>query len=208
MCIHKQISYFFSILEPAKCSKPLDIAFIVDSSGSIVTDEFLEARDFVEAIADLLTISPLNAHVGLMTYSDEARIVARFNEILSDEDLATELDNLPHLRGKTRIDLALKLASSGMFTRNGGMRLSSSVAKVAVVITDGRQSPAADAIRLDEAVAPMLVNGVKVLAVGVGDKIDHEELKMMVRSPEMAFWASSYRALRLQLAAIAKELCQ
>ena len=193
---------------PSRCDKILDIAFIVDSSGSIMTDEFLEARNFVEAIADLLTISPQNTHVGLMTYSDQARIVAKFNQIQSDNDLVSQLNNLPHLRGKTRIDLALKLASSDLFTRNGGMRLSALVPKVALVITDGRQSPAADAIRLDEAVAPLLVRGVKVLAVGVGDRIDREELKMMVKSPEMAFWAKSYRALRVQLAAIARKLCQ
>ena len=190
-----------------KCDKAIDIAFIVDSSGSIMNDEFLEARSFVEAIAKTLTISPEMTHVGLMVYSNEARIMAKFNEIQSSNDLTSELNDLPHLRGRTRIDLALKLGSSQLFTGNGGMRWSTSVPKVAVVITDGRQSPAADAIRLDEAVAPLLVRGVKVLAVGVGDKIDREELEMMVKSSDMAFWGPNYRALRVQLAAISRKLC-
>ena len=194
-------------LEPPRCDKTLDIAFILDSSGSIMQDEFLEARRFVKAIAKTLSISRRNTHAGLMIYSNEARIMGKFNEIQTHEELASGLDDLPHLRGKTRIDLALKLASAELFTRNSGMRSSTSVSKVAMVITDGRQSPAADAIRLDEAAAPLLVSGVKVLAIGVGDKIDREELEMMVKSRDLAFWAGSYPALRVKLAAIAKEIC-
>lgn len=189
------------------CEKAIDVAFILDSSGSIMQDEFSEARDFVKAIMETLTISRGSSHVGLMIYSDEARIMAKFNKIQSEKDLDHALDSLPHLRGRTRIDIALKLASAELFTRNGGMRSSQSVPKVAMVITDGRQSPAADAIRLDEAVAPLLVRGVKVLAIGVGDKIDREELEMMVRSPDLAFWAASYPALRVQLAKIAGQIC-
>ena len=189
------------------CDKAIDIAFILDSSGSIMKDEFSEARNFVKAIMETLTVSRESSHVGVMIYSNEARIMARFNEIQSNKELEDELDNLPHLRGKTRIDLALRLANAQLFTGSGGMRRSTSVAKVAMVITDGRQSPAADAIRLDEAVAPLLVKGVKVLAIGVGDKIDREELEMMVGSQELAFWAVSYRALRVQLAKIAAQVC-
>lgn len=170
-------------------------------------DEFSEVKNFVRAIADIFTISRTKTHVGLMIYSDEARIMAKFNQIQSKEALSTALEDLPHLRGKTRIDLALKLASAKLFTGNGGMRWSSSVPKVAIVITDGRQSPAADAIRLDEAAAPLIVGDVKILAIGVGDKIDRGELEMMVKSPEMTFWGSSYQALRVQLATIAREMC-
>ncbi|XP_028410535.1 collagen alpha-6(VI) chain-like [Dendronephthya gigantea] len=194
-------------IEPAHCDKAMDIAFILDSSGSIMKGEFSESRNFVRAISDTFTISPTKAHVALMIYSDDARIMAKFNEIQSKEALPTALEDLPHLRGKTRIDLALKLASASLFTRNGGMRASTSVPKVAIVITDGRQSPAADAIRLDEAAAPLIVRDVKILAIGVGDRIDRSELVMMVKSSEMAFWGSSYQALRVQLAAIAREIC-
>lgn len=143
-----------------------------------------------------------------MIYSDQATVESRFGKIKTQEDLETELENLPHHKGKTRIDLALKLANTEVFSRNGGMRSSSSVKKVAVVITDGRQSPAPDEIRLDEAAAPLLFLGVKVLSIGVGDKIDISELKMMVENPEKdAFWSESYPALRLQLATIAREIC-
>jgi hypothetical protein len=87
------------------------------------------------------------------------------------------------------------------------MRLTSS--KVAIVITDGRQSPAADAIRLDEAAVPLLVRGVKVLAIGVGDKIDKFELNMMVSKPNKhVFLGKSYSALRLKTAGIANEACK
>ena len=75
------------------------------------------------------------------------------------------------------------------------------------MLTDGRQSPAADAVRLHEAVVPSLLKVVKVLAVCVGDKTDREEIEMMVKSADMAFWAPNYRAFRVHLAAISRELC-
>lgn len=192
---------------PKICEKAVDVAFIIDSSGSIGLNEFSDARRFVENVAKTFQISPQKAHVALMIYSDEARVVTRWDKIKSQEDLRAELDALPHLRGKTRIDLALKLAGADLFRSNGGMR-PTPVPKVAIVITDGRQSPAADAIRLDEAAAPLLVKSIKVLSIGVGDKIDQYELNMMVDKPEeQTFRAQSYRALDTQLAAIAREIC-
>lgn len=190
------------------CEGDVDVAFILDSSGSIEMEDFDGARNFIENLAKTFKIAPQKTHVGLMIYSDEAKIMSRFGKIMSHQDLRAELDSLPHLRGKTRIDLALKLASDQLFNRNEGMRSSSTVRKVAIVITDGRQSPAADAIRLDEAAAPLLVRGVKVLSIGIGDKVDEYELKMMVDNPEKhAFWAETYRALGVQLATIARESC-
>jgi hypothetical protein len=143
-----------------------------------------------------------------MIYSDEARIMSKFGEIGSAEDFNSKVDDLPHLRGKTRIDLALLKASNELFTWAGGMRIRSDVIKAAIVITDGRQSPAPDGIRLDEAAAGLIVQGVKVLSIGIGDKIDQEELRMMVQDPgRHTFWSESYTALRVQLATIARESC-
>ena len=186
----------------------MDIAFVLDSSGSITEDEFREAKNFVRRVAKTFEISPAKTHIALMIYSDEARIMSKFGEIGSIEDFNTKLENLPHLRGKTRIDLALLKAGKELFTWAGGMRTRSDVIKVAIVITDGRQSPAADGIRLDEAAAGLIVQGVKVLSIGIGDKIDQEELRMMVQDPgRHTFWSQSYTALRVQLATIARESC-
>ena len=134
--------------------------------------------------------------------------MSKFGEISSSDDFNKKLDYLPHLRGKTRIDLALQKAHIELFTWNGGMRNSADVIKVVMVITDGRQSPAPDGIRLDEAAAGLIVQGVKVLSIGIGDNIDEEELRMMVQDPSKhTFWSESYKALRVQLATIARESC-
>ena len=134
--------------------------------------------------------------------------MSKFGEIASTDDFNKKVDGLPHLRGKTRIDLALQKAGNELFTWAGGMRIRSDVIKVVIVITDGRQSPAPDGIRLDEAAAGLIVQGVKVLSIGIGDNIDQEELRMMVQDPNKhTFWSESYTALRVQLATIARESC-
>lgn len=168
----------------------------------------VEAKIFVKRVAKTFEISPEKTHTALMIYSDEAKIISKFGEITSIEDFDNKVDDLPHLRGKTRIDLALLKAGRELFTWAGGMRIRSDVIKVAIVITDGRQTPAPDGIRLDEAAAGLIVQGVKVLSIGIGDRIDQEELRMMVKEPSRhTFWSESYTALRVQLATIARESC-
>lgn len=195
-------------LKPSVCEESIDLAFVLDSSGSISMDEFNEAKKFVENLAKMFTISLEKTRVALMIYSDQPQITSRFGKIKSGNDLSNDLNSLPHLRGKTRIDLALKLAGNKLFTGDGGMRLPSSVIKVAIVITDGRQSPAADAMRLDEAAADLLVRGVKVLSIGIGDKVDRFELNMMVLNPEKhVFMSKTYSALQAQLMKITREIC-
>lgn len=108
----------------------MDIAFILDSSGSITDDEFTEAKTFVKRMAKTFEISPGKTHTALMIYSDEARIMSKFGEIGSFDEFESKIDDLPHLRGKTRIDLALLKAGKELFTWAGGMRTSSDVIKV------------------------------------------------------------------------------
>lgn len=208
MIIKFTLTFQFSFPGPGVCERNIDLAFILDTSGSIDKAELDEAKKFVKDVAKTFKISPQKTQVALMVYSDKPRVVSKFGEIKSHAELRGEVDALPHIKGKTRIDLALKMADTELFTWNGGMRLPASVAKVAIVITDGRQTPAPDEMRLDQAAAPLLVRGVKVLAIGIGDNVDKSELNMMVDNPEEhAFWSHSYRELRAQLATIARESC-
>lgn len=186
----------------------MDIAFILDSSGSITHDEYIEVKSFAKRVMKTFDIGPRKTHPAIMIYNDEARIAHRFGEILSHEDFDMKLDALPHLRGKTRIDLALSKAARELFSWAGGMRVQSDVQKVAIVITDGRQTPAPDGIGLDQASAGLIVQGVKVLSIGIGDNVDQDELSKMVDKPDRhIFMSKSYKALRIQLATIARESC-
>ena len=79
---------------------------------------------------------------------------------------------------QSRLDPALKLASTYLFTKQGGAR--DGVPKVAFVITDGRASS-------QQAILTLREMGVKVFAVGIGRNADPVALGSLVERPEDVF---------------------
>lgn len=57
-----------------------DIAFIVDSSGSIGTNNYAKTKYFVYSIANALNISATGAHAGVVIYSEEAKVPIKFTD--------------------------------------------------------------------------------------------------------------------------------
>ena len=82
----------------------------------------------------------------MVLYSNAASVQARFGQYASLAEFESAVDQLPYERGRTRIDKALDLAASDVFpeARPG-------VARIALLITDGKQTEASDAKGLREA---------------------------------------------------------
>lgn len=99
-----------------------DYAFIVDASGSILSEEFLKLKQFIKGVVDYLSIGPELTHVGLIEYSRSAKMQFSFTQSFDKAEIKQLVDNVPHTAGITRIDLALKVASEQLFTSEGGMR--------------------------------------------------------------------------------------
>ena len=113
------------------------------------------------------------------------------------------MDGLPYERGTTRIDLALEKAAQEIFpqARQG-------VPKIAILITDGKQSQAADAKGLTDASEPLRKAGVRVLAVGIGSGVDPDELRLLTESDEDVVVTQTFADLLLQLGNLTSRTCQ
>jgi hypothetical protein len=81
------------------------------------------------------------------------------------------------------------------------------VRKVLVVLTDGRQTQDPDAVPLDVASKPLKDMGVKIYAVGVGHKIDLQELRQITEDPADVFTVDSFTALLGESQTIAERAC-
>lgn len=57
-----------------------DIAFIVDSSGSIGSVDYAKTKYFVYSIANALNISASGAHAGVVIYSEIAKRPIKFTD--------------------------------------------------------------------------------------------------------------------------------
>ena len=113
---------------------------------------------------------------------------------------------MPYTGGQTRTDLALNLAASDFFTYEGGAR--EVIPKVAVVLTDGRQTPALDAIPVQQAIIPLRKLGVKMFAVGIGFEADPIELGYIVERPEDVVMIDDFSKLEDITKDISKKICE
>ena len=103
-----------------------DIAFIVDSSGSIGRRNWARMLQFLKDMVKAFNVGPDKTHIAVVAYSTGAKVEFRFNT-LTDSDITEEgyyrlIDQIRFQRGYTFIDQALSLASEQLFTIASGMR--------------------------------------------------------------------------------------
>lgn len=106
----------------------LDIAFIVDSSGSIGRSNWERVKRFVKALISKLDVSSSGTRVAAIAYSTSAKVVTRFRSYQGTDHVNRVIDNMRFQRGFTYTDRALLLADRDLFHRSNGMR--SNVPKV------------------------------------------------------------------------------
>ena len=75
-----------------------------------------------QIIKDYYPVSVDGNRIGVIQYSDNAKIEVNFNEYFTTKDLNTSIDGIPFTRGGSRIDRALKLARDELFTTANGAR--------------------------------------------------------------------------------------
>ena len=197
----------FGLVEFRRCTKKLDIAILVDSSGSIGKENYGKQKEFVKAVTRTFRLSRKRARVGVIVYSDQAVITKRFNKYFSQESLSRIIDTLPYRKGTGRIDRALKLASEDLLSTRGGAR--SGAHKVVVVITDGHQTNSHDAVLLKEAADQLLSTGARVyvVGVGIGDEVKENELQNIVERKRDILITKSFDDLPMQVLKLARLSC-
>ena len=112
----------------------LDIAFVVDASGSI-EPYWPDVRRFVAGVVDLVNVSSSGSHVALIKFGADSRIEFGFNE---GQDKNTVINRVLGLSGpvpfaNTQLHKGLNDANDKLFnevTNTYGYRLESSVRKV------------------------------------------------------------------------------
>ena len=101
----------------------MDIAFIIDSSGSIGRRNWVRVKRFVKALVSKLYVSNAAVRVAAIAYSTDPEVVMRFNENQGTDEVNREFDGMRHQRGYTYTDKALELADRELFQVSNGMRL-------------------------------------------------------------------------------------
>ena len=123
---------FVFLLTDKECSTVVDIAFVIDSSGSIGRSNWERMKRFIKSLVSKLDVSPSATHVAAVAYSTNPEVVMRFNDFQGTDQVNLLIDRMRWQRGFTYTDKALILANSNLFQTSTGMRFS--VLKVGRVV--------------------------------------------------------------------------
>ena len=101
----------------------MDIAFIIDSSGSIGRRNWELMKRFVKSLISKLDVSYSGTRIAAIAYSTNAEVVMRFSDFQDTDEVNRAVDGMRYQRGFTYTDKALQLAERDIFQTSNGMRL-------------------------------------------------------------------------------------
>ncbi|KAL8562359.1 hypothetical protein ACOMHN_066073 [Nucella lapillus] len=158
----------------------LDLAFLVDSSASLSPLDFQQALTFASDVIESFTVGPQELQVAFLTFSTGFKTVFDFNDYSSVAAVQAAIRGAQYRPGETDTDQALGYAASTLFLPGGPAGARPASAKLAVIVTDGKATRSADALRKAQ---ELRQKGVTVFVIGVGDEVDKQELNNLATQP-------------------------
>lgn len=144
-----------------------------------------------------------SVHVGVMQFSNYPRIEFPLDMYTTPKDVMNAVDNINYMGGGTNTADGINYMTNQMFSLNSGAR--SNVPRIAIVVTDGRSSnPTATAMAADKARQA----NIALMAVGVGNGVDMNELNSIADHNTQTFTVSNFDQLQSLTASIIQKACQ
>lgn len=182
------------------CRAQIDLAFVVDGSGSIEAygrGNFKRCLRFIKNMVRSFTISRRYVRVGIVLYSSRSQLVLNFNQNRGVDSILRTIDRIRYPRGGTRTGAALSYTYSRLLRVSRRGR-----SKVLIVMTDGRSQ---DNVRRPSSL--LRRRGVKIFSLGIGKKYNMRQLLQMSGSRRYVFTAD-FRNLGSVVRAIKQKACK
>ena len=129
------------LVETDRCKQNMDIAILADRSRSMLNSSRKELIKAVNVLVDELGVSETGNHFGFVTFAVNATVHNKFSNpsYYNASNLKSKVKKkvrVKPVRDSTRTDLAMQLAETELFTKDGGHRPNAK--SVLLLITDGR----------------------------------------------------------------------
>ena len=165
-----KMKYFSDVVPDPIDQENIDLVFAVSASSTEAKETFELMKDTLLSI--VATHGAKNIHYTVMTYGSLTRTIVDFQDTFPDEQaLLKKLESLSVVSGTPDLDLALADAKKA-FEAPGARP---DAKQVLVFLVDSKSGSTEEdvlksAMSLEEA-------GVKVIPVGIGSKVNREELE-------------------------------
>ena len=177
---------------------PGDLLFLIDSSGSIRSDDYQKMKDFMKSMIGKSQVGQEMVHVGVMQFSTIQTLEFPLNNFYDKGDMWKAIDNMRQLGGGTHIGQALTEVSLYFDPASGGRP---GMRQNLIVITDGESQ--------DEVKGPAEVlrqKGVTIFSIGVVDA-NTTQLLSISGSDDFVFTERNFDALKDLESELTLRLC-
>ena len=103
------------------CNRRLDLAFLIDGSGSIEAagrGNFRRCIEFVKTMVSSFSVSPQRTRVGVALFSSRTWLILDFHRSRSKATVLSRISSIRYPRGGTRIGRALNFVLHRLFRRS------------------------------------------------------------------------------------------
>ncbi|KAM8973916.1 von Willebrand factor isoform 2-T2 [Pelodytes ibericus] len=172
---------------PVKCSKPMDVIFILDGGSNVSPSQFEDMKTFVKAFIEKADIGTAATQVSVLQYGMSNTLELAWTDPQNKDSLLKLINPIQKREnGPGRIGEALLFAVQSAISEVHGGRPTAS--KIAVmVITD----KSFDDVK--NAAETAVMNRLSVFPIGVGSRYDEDEL-MVLAGP-----SPNQKIIKLQL---------
>ena len=177
----------------------VDLAYVVDSSGSINYKDvrnWNKTKEFLVNVTSLFNIGPENVQVATVLFSNDAQVVWGLTRYRDETSLVNAIRRLPYLDNRTNLNDALYLTRTDVFAPGRGTR--DGVRKAAIILTDGVDDVPTNGTELTLQNATECKNdGITLMAIGVSDQVNEPRLRQIVSPPANTHYypVDDFRAL-------------
>ncbi|XP_061889765.1 matrilin-3-like isoform X1 [Entelurus aequoreus] len=185
-------------------SRPLDLVFIIDSSRSIRPSDFEKVKIFLADMVDTLVVGSDATRVAVVNYASTVKIEFLLKDHFNKADMKKAISRIEPLAAGTMTGLAIRTALNKAFIEQSGARpRSRNIAKVAIIVTDGRPQD-----QVEEVSATARAAGIQIYAVGV-DRADMASLRQMASLPldDHVFYVQTYGVIEKLTSEFRETLC-
>jgi hypothetical protein len=204
ICSQKKIGFKHTFTE-CLTGNLLDLAFIVDSSGSIedaAKGNWNLVLDFIATVVAQYQIGENDVRVSMVVYSTKGEIKFYLDQYYNKTVLLKTIRETHYVGGRTNTADGLQLTWQDIFRDGYGDR--PDVANVAILITDGIDN------EREEDTLPMaeeLRKEAEVIVVGITDKVDRDTLEQIATNPEEVFLVTDFNVLVRSIATVLQGIC-
>lgn len=186
-------------LEPVPCYNTNDLLILLDSSGSIGTDNYVIAKTFAARLSVAYAEHKDN-HMGFVTYSNDVSTIVDLGNSLTPAQLESDIMNAPYKDSGTQTAMGIT-HSTGLLVNN-----KRGFTQNLVVVTDGISADP-DATR--EAAQAAIAQGIRTFSVGITDNVNPQELLDIAGGiAENVFRADEFDRLLSLLRGVSVKVCE